>query len=131
MTIFLQACAGVLLAVFLILTLGSHGKNMGNLLAMAICCMVAGIALGYLRPVMAFMKQLENLGNLNGELIRILLKIAGFGRLTEITSMVCSDAVNSSMGKTLQLLGNVVILWLSVPIFNMLLDLLQEILGEV
>ena len=77
------------------------------------------------------MKQLENLGNLNGELIRILLKIAGIGILTEITSMVCSDAGNSSMGKTLQLLGNVVILWLSVPIFNMLMDLLQEILGEV
>ena len=131
MTLFLQACAGVLLAVFLILTLGSHGKNMGNLLAMAICCMVAGIALGYLRPVMDFLKQLENLGNLNGELIRILLKIAGIGMLTEITSMVCSDAGNSSMGKTLQLLGSVVILWLSVPIFNMLMDLLQEILGEV
>ncbi len=131
MTLFLQACAGVLLAVFLILTLGNQSRDMGNLLAMAVCCMVCVIALGYLRPVMDFMKELENLGNLNGSMIQILLKIAGIGVLTEITSTVCSDAGNSSMGKTLQLLGSVVILWLSLPVFTMLMDLLQEILGDV
>ena len=131
MTLFLQACAGVLTAVFLILSLGKQSKDMGNLLAMAVCCMVCTIALGYLKPVMDFMKQLENMGNLNGSMIQILLKIAGIGILTEITSLVCSDAGNSSMGKTLQLLGSVVILWLSLPIFTMLMDLLQEILGEV
>ena len=131
MTLFLQACAGVLLAVFLILALGNQSRDMGNLLAMAVCCMVAWIALGYLKPVMEFMGQLEHLGNLNSSMIRILLKIAGIGILTEITALVCSDAGNSSMGKTLQLLGSIVILWLSLPIFNMLMELLQEILGEV
>ena len=131
MTLFLQACAGVLLAVFLILSLKNQSKDMGSLLAMAVCCMVAWIALGYLRPVMDFMRQLENLGKLNSEMIGILLKIAGIGILTDITSMVCSDAGNSSMGKTLHLLGSVVILWLSLPIFTMLMDLLQEILGDL
>ena len=131
MTLFLQACAGVLLAVFLILSLKNQSKDMGSLLAMAVCCMVAWIALGYLRPVMDFMRQLENLGKLNSEMIGILLKIAGIGILTDITSMVCSDAGNSSIGKTLHLLGSVVILWLSLPIFTMLMDLLQEILGDL
>ena len=131
MTLFLQACAGVLLALFLILALGRQSRDMGILLAMTVCCMVALIAVEYLRPVMDFIGQLKSLGDLNGSIIQILLKIAGIGILTEITSLVCSDAGNSSMGKTLQFLGSVVILWLSLPVFTMLMDLLQEILGEV
>ena len=45
--------------------------------------------------------------------------------------LVCKDAGNESMGKSMQLLGSAAILYLSVPLFAALLELLQKILGEL
>ena len=50
---------------------------------------------------------------------------------TEIANLVCKDAGNESMGKSVQLLGTAVILYLSMPLFTALIDLLQKILGEL
>lgn len=130
MTLFLQGCAAILLAVVLILMLGSN-KEMGTLLSLAACCMAAIIAMSYLRPVIDFLRTLETLGSLDSELIGILMKAAGIGILTEIAVLVCNDAGNASMGKSVQLLGTAVILWLSLPLLNALVELLRSILGEL
>lgn len=130
MTAFLQACAAVLLAVILILAQGKN-KEMGTLLSLGACCMVALIALSYLRPVIDFLGSLETLGGLDGTMVETLLKIAGIGMVSEIACLVCNDAGNSSLGKAVQLLGTAVILWLSVPLLTALVELLQTILGEL
>lgn len=130
MSTFFQTCAAVMLALLLIL-MQQNGKEMGTLLSLAVCCMVAVVALSYLRPVLDFLATLEALGNLDGDLVGTLLKATGIGMLTEIASMVCNDAGNASMGKTVQLLGTAVILWLSLPLFTALVELLQSILGEI
>ena len=64
-------------------------------------------------------------------MIEILMKATGIGIVTEIANMVCKDAGNESMGKSMQLLGSAVILYLSMPLFQVLIDLLQKILGEL
>lgn len=120
----------MLLAVVLILMLGSN-KEMGTLLSLAVCCMAAIIAMSYLRPVIDFLRTLETLGSLDGELIGILMKAAGIGILTEIAVLVCNDAGNASLGKSVLLLGTAVILWLSLPLLTALVELLQSILGEL
>jgi hypothetical protein len=45
--------------------------------------------------------------------------------------MVCADAGNASLGKVLQILASAVILWLSLPVFTALIELIQKILGEL
>lgn len=131
MELYLRACAAVLLAVILILCLGNRAKDLGTLLVLAACCMVAMIAMEYLEPVIDFLDKLESLGGLNSSMISILLKVAGIGIVSEIAALICSDSGNSSLGKTLQMLGSAVILWLSLPLFTMLMELLQNILGEL
>lgn len=131
MTLFLQVCGAVLLAVILVLTLKSHGKDIGTILAIAVCCMVALAAIEYLQPVLSFLESLENLGGLDGDMVTTLLKATGIGIITEIANLVCKDAGNESMGKSMQLLGTAVILYLSMPLFTALIELLQKILGEL
>lgn len=130
MTLFMQACAIALLAVILILSQGKM-KEMGMLLSLAGCCMVALVAVSYLQPVLDFLERLETLGNLDRAMIGTLLKIAGIGMITEIASLVCSDSGNGSLGKAVQLMGTAVILWLSVPLFTALVELIQKLLGEL
>lgn len=131
MELYLQAAAAVLLAVVLGLTLGKQGKDLGILLTIAVCCMVAMIALRYLEPVMDLLRSLEKSAQLQGGMLEILLKAVGIGLVSEIAGMICSDAGNGSMGKVLQILGSAVILWLSVPVFTALMELLRQIMGEL
>lgn len=131
MTLYLQVCGAVLLAVILVLALKSHSKEIGALLAIGVCILTALAALNYLEPVLTFVQALENLGGLDGSMVTTLLKVTGIGIITEIANLVCKDAGNESMGKSMQLLGTCVILYLSMPLFTALIELLQKILGEL
>lgn len=131
MTNFLQAVASALIAVILCTMLSTHGKETGMLLSMGVCSMMCLVALRYVQPVLEFLERLEELGGLDSDLVGILLKAAGIGFLSEIAGLICEDAGNKSMGKALQMLGSGAILWLSIPMFQSLLDLIGQILGEV
>ena len=129
MTLFVQCSAGALVAAILGLALEKQGKDMALLLTVGVSVMILAVAISYLAPVMAFLEELRVLGNFSSEMVSALLKILGMGILTEAAAMVCADAGNSSLAKALQLLGSMVILWLSIPIFSALMDLVREILG--
>lgn len=131
MTLFLQAAAAVLLAVVLGLCLEKQGKDMAVLLTMAVCVMVMASAIAYLKPVIDFLHTLQKLGNLNSSMVGTLFKVLGIGLISEVVTLVCADAGRASLGKSLQILASGVILWLSIPIFNVLLELIQSILGAL
>ena len=120
-----------MLSLILVLTLKSHNKEIGTILAIAVCCISAIAALRYLQQVLAFLQTLEALGELDNTMVKTLLKVTGIGILTEIINLVCKDSGNESMGKVLQLLGTSVILYLSLPLFHALIELIQQILGEL
>lgn len=129
MTLFLQAAAAALLAVVLGLCLEKQGKDLSVLLILAVCVMILAAALSYLRPVITFLDQLQEIGGLNNTMVSTLFKIVGIGMVSEIASMVCADAGQASLGKALQILAGTVILWMSIPIFTALLELIRSILG--
>lgn len=131
MDVFFQAAAAVLIASILGLTLAKQGKEFTMMLTIGVCCMVVLLCVSFLEPVLDLVCQLEALGNLNREMVRILFKVVGIGLVTEIAGMVCADSGNGSLGKALQMLGTAVILWLSIPVFQALLELVQEILGDL
>ena len=128
---FLGACGAVLLAVILIGNLNGCRKDMAALLSLAVCIMVALVALQYVRPVLDFVDELETIGSLDGDLVRILLKLLGIGLVSEIGVLTCNDSGNASLGKSLQMLTTMVMLYHAVPLYRSLMSLLQEILGQL
>ena len=131
MGIFLKACGAVLIAVILVLIVGKNSRDFALVLTVLVCSMVALTAMEYIRPVLEFLSQLEHLGGLDHNMIRILLKVAGIGLITEICSLVCADSGSGSLGKVMKLLGTSVMIWLSLPLYAMLIELLQRILGDI
>lgn len=131
MDIFVKASALALIVSVLYQMVSGRNKEIGVLLVVLGCAIVLFMAISYMEPVFAFIQKLQALGNLNMELLEILLKAVGIGLLAEICVLVCNDMGNSSMGKALQILAAAVILWLSLPMLSSLLDLIGEILGEV
>lgn len=126
-----QAAAGVMVAVVLWLLLSKYGKEYGLLLSIGACCLILLLMFRFLEPILALLKQLEALGGLQPQWLSTMLKAVGIGLIVEICSLICNDAGNGAMAKSLQILGTVAIVWLSIPLIKSLTELLQQILGEI
>lgn len=120
-----------MILVILSLLVSSREKSYGTLLVMAGCVMVLILGVSYLRPVADFLQELQTLGNLQPEVVKILLKVAGMGILTEITCLICADSGNNALGQSLRILSTGVILWLSLPVFQALLDMIRSVLEGI
>ena len=131
MELFWKCVAGVLIAAILGPVLGQQEKGISVMLSVAVCAMGAVILLSYLEPVLDFLWELEAMADLREDMLGILLKAVGIGLVAELASVICSDGGNASLGKQMQLLGSAVILYISLPVFRSLLQLIQRILGEV
>ena len=128
---FWQAAAGIMVAVVLWIVVSKQSKEFSLLLSIGACCLALMVLSWYFDPILAYIARLEQLGFLQQEWIAVVLKAVGIGMLVEIGSLICADAGNAALGKTLQLGGTVVILWLAVPLMTALMDLLERVLGEV
>lgn len=131
MDIIIKASALALIVSVLYQMVSGRNKEIGILLVVLGCSLILMIAVSFIEPVFSFLRNLQVLGNLNEEMFSILLKSVGIGLLTEVAVLVCNDMGNASIGKTLQILATVVILWISLPMLNSLLELIGEILGKV
>ena len=124
-----KACAIMILTVVLGAALGKTEKDLSVVLSLAACCIILMVALEYLSDILVFLWELgSGIGDRN-PFIGILLKIAGVALVTEVSSLFSSDAGNCSLGKAMQILGNSVILFLSLPILEGFLEIIREILG--
>lgn len=128
---YFKIIAAVLVTSVLSLVLSKQGKDISVLLVLLVCCTVAVIAMQYLQGVVDFFRELQNLTELDSELLQILLKVVGIGMLGELATMICTDAGNTALGKALQMLTGILVLWLSLPLLRTLLSLISGILGEL
>jgi len=125
---YLKVVAGVIVALFLSLVLAKKDGNFSVAINVIVSCTALTVAGSYLAPVLNYIHELEQLANIDTQYIDILLKSVGIGLLTEITAMICSDAGNSSMGKSLQVLAAIVVIHMALPLFTSLIQIVEEIL---
>lgn len=126
MDIFWKTVGIALITAILSLVLERQGKDFSLMITLSASVMIAMAAAQLLEPVTAFLSQLEALGDLNSSLLLILLKILGVGLTGEIAASVCTDSGNASLGKGLRFLSNAAILYLSIPLFSSLIELIQQ-----
>lgn len=127
---FWEVAAGILVAAILWIVVSKQGKEFSLALSIGACCLALSLMSAYLDPVLDLVIRLEQMGGLQQEWVSVMLKAVGIGLVVEIGSLICSDAGNAALGKTLQIAGTFVILWLAVPLMTGLLDLLERVLGE-
>ena len=128
MDIFLKSTGSVLIAVLLCIVLAKHGKDYTVLLSIAICAVVFVAAGTLLRPILAFFSRLVQMGQLDSEVLSLLLKITGVAMITQIACVICADAGNKAMEKTLQILSAITILWLALPLLDEMLQIMESLL---
>lgn len=126
-----KVLGGALVTAILSLALRQQGKDTAMLLGIAAVAMVALVGFVYLKPVIEFVQTLQDISQVHEEQFTILLKSVGIGMVSEIASLICADSGNTALGKSIQIMASAVILWLSLPLMQSLLELTQQMLGEL
>ena len=127
----LRTIAGVMLALILGITLSKQGKDMTVVLTVAVCCMVVTVAISFLDPVVDFFSLLRAVGDLDSDIMGIILKCTGISLIAEIAGLICSDSGFGAMGKAIKSLAMAAVLWMSLPLMTSLVEMLQSVMGEV
>ena len=125
---FLKTAACVLITLVLYITIDKKAKDIAVVIGVAACIMIAIATVTYIQPVFSFFNQLQSIGKLDPESMSILLRCVGIGILAEIISLICTDAGNAALGKMTQFAAGLVVLWLSLPLFKKLIELIEGIL---
>ena len=128
---YIKICAGVIMAVILGIALSKRSADVAMVLSILVCCMILTAMAGFLEPVMDFLRELQQIAQLDGQMVEILLKAVGIGLISEIAALICADSGSGALGKGLIILASAVILFLCLPLMRSLLELMNEILGEL
>ena len=128
---YIQGVAGALIAVVLCCVLAKSGKDMTLLLSLAACSMILLTGISYLKPVMELVSTLAQVSDLDGQWLGAVLKTVGIGLIAQMAGLICADAGNSALAKAVEILAAAAVLWLSIPMVQALLELVQEMTGSL
>ena len=131
MELFLRSTALVLITVIFGLLLSGQNKSFALMLSLSACCLVIFSLVGYLEPLLDLLEQITELAGVSGQMLSMLLKAAGIYLIAHLAQLICKDAGQSALANVIGLMANVVILWISIPLVEELLELMQEVLGSI
>ena len=116
-----------ILTTFAVLVLKPTKPEVAAIVSIAGGVLVLLMFIDALGGVISSMTAIVQRTGIKSEVFSALLKIIGIGYLTEFASGICKDAGNESMAQKVILAGKVIILVLSLPIINNLIDIVVGI----
>mgnify|MGYP000065455441 CR=1 FL=1 len=140
---FLQAAALAMVGAVLALVVQKQAKEISILMVIACSAVILALAAWFLEPVVDFASLEVSgqaasggtasplpalLGQLDGATVTILLKTAGVGLLAELAGAVCEDAGEGTLAKMVRLCGSAAALYLALPLFTSVLDMIGDML---
>ena len=84
--------------------------------------------LGYVTSIIDVFKTLSETTGIDNELFKIILKIIGIGYLIEFSSNICLDSGFNSIASKIQFAGKIIIMFISLPIINALIQIITSLL---
>lgn len=115
-------------AAILAVVVRKETKELGILLVLGSVVALFLLVWAFLEPVVDFARRLNRMTGLSGDMIGIMLKATGVALLSEIACSVCEDAGEQALGKTTKICASVTILYLSLPLFQSVLSLIEDLL---
>ncbi len=120
-----------LVALMALLVLRQVKPEWGTLVRMAAAVAAAGIIVGMVSTVLAFARELTDMGGggLAPDTWSILLKALGVAFLSEVAASICRDSGEGGLAGWVEMAGRVEILLLSLPLIRTVLATVADLLG--
>lgn len=113
------------------LVLQKHSGAMSLVLSLAACIGLLLLGIGFFRPLLETAVELQQLAGLDDGMTGPLFKILGIGLLTQLACGVCSDAGESAVAKTAELVGGLLAFYAGLPLLKAVLELVRGLLEEI
>lgn len=126
----LITAVGVLLCAALLATvLRTHRPELALGLSLAAGVLVVGVLLRELIPLIGTLRRMLALGGLSDTALSVVLRAAGVCFLSQWAADTCRDAGQTALAAKAELTGRVLLLLLTVPLFEQVLTLVMEVVG--
>ncbi len=126
---FTKVAVIALLTVLFLPVIKRHTAELGVVLSLAACVLIGLFLVNMARPVVAFFSELRAMTGLDRSLMEPLMKTLGVGLLSQLCAGVCSDAGESALAKLVELAGSVLSIYLALPLFRAVIELVQTMGG--
>ena len=121
--------AAALLCCILCLLLQKQAPELALVLCVLGCVLCLLTTLPLFSQILEFVKRLEALTGLSGAVFSPLLKTAAVGILSQLAGALCRDGGRQALAGTVELCGGILCLHLSLPLLELVLSLLQNMIG--
>lgn len=126
---FLKLACAALIAAILALTVRRHHEALAVTVAAAGCCVCGVLLIELLRPVLSFIRQIAETAEIENEVLSPLFKSLGIGLLTQFSTDFCTDAGQTSLARAAQSGGLLACVFVSLPLLQSVLSLVQKMIG--
>lgn len=118
----------LLCATLLAMTLRGWRPELAICLSLAAGALVVVMLLGQITPLLAAARRLATVGGLSDAHLGVVLKGAGVCLVTQLAADTCRDAGETALAGKAELVGRVMLLLLTVPLFEEILALITGLL---
>ena len=126
----LVTAVGVLLCAAVLSTvLRTQRPELALILSIAAGALTVGLLLKELVPLLTSLRRMATLGGLSDSAVSVVLRAAGVCFVTQWAADTCRDAGQTALAGKAELTGRVLLLLLTVPLFQQVLTLITEVVG--
>ena len=116
------------MAVIIIVILRQYRPEFAIYVSIAAGILILAMIYGRIESIIEILENISNKTNVNTQFIKILIKITGIAILTEFAVSICKDSGENSIASKIDVGGKVIIISLSMPIIQALLDTVLKVL---
>lgn len=116
------------IAVIIIVILKQYRPEFAIYASIIAGVLILGLASNTLSGIIDMIKSISNKTNINSDFLVILIKITGIAILTEFAVSICKDAGESAIASKVDVGGKIIIISMSIPIINALIDTVVKVL---
>ena len=117
-----------MIALISIIIVRQYRPEFGLYISIMAGILIILISLQKMGEVVTLIQGISEKAGINGKFLSILLKITGIAILTEFAVSVCKDSGESAIASKIEMGSKVIIISMSIPIINSLLELTLNIL---
>lgn len=116
------------IAVIIIVILKEYKPEFAIYASIIAGVLILTLASDTLLGIIEMIKSISSKTNINRDFLIILIKITGIAILTEFAVSVCKDSGESAIASKVDIGGKIIIISMSIPIINALIDTVVKIL---
>lgn len=116
------------IAVIIIVILKQYRPEFAIYASIIAGVLILTLASGTLSGIIDMINSISSKTNINSKFLVILIKITGIAILTEFAVSICKDSGESAIASKVDIGGKIIIISMSIPIINALIDTVVKIL---